>query len=338
MTIHKEVSGLSRDVSRKTVATFVERIAAVVERHRTPDGGYARELGDPTGDVYGLADAVGILWSVGRLRDSAARDRLVAALASLRTPDGVFPEPTHGAIHSTALSMGSLALLGAEQTPEVPFLASWWDPATLPRFLASRDWANPWLASHDVAGLAAIATVTGAATRSWMDVYFGWLDANVDAATGLWPAGGIQPKDEWPGLFGNLGYSFHMHFIYTWHHRLLPRAAELVDACLTIFDETPWVREGDEVAWRELDWIYTIRLASAQSGHRVDEVRDRIEVLLERVVTTLAAPGFDESSHVRDLHTFSALTATVAELIRAVPELAPTGRPLLNVLDGRPFI
>jgi hypothetical protein len=329
----------TRTAQRAVIEQFVARIPEHVESHRSAQGGYARMRSErERDDAYGLADAVGILWSVDALGDAAARDDLARRLRALRRPDGVFPEPTHGAIHSTAMCTGSLALLGAELTPDVPFLAPVWEPANVAGFLASRDWDEPWLSSHDVAGLAAIATVTGVATRAWLDAYFGWLDANVDPATGLWPAGGIQAKEEWPGLFGNLGCSFHMHFIYTWHHRLLPRGRQLVDACLDIYDDTPWVREGEEVAWRELDWIYSLRLASAQTGHRVRDVQERVDRLLERVVGVLDDGGFADSSHLTDLHTLSALTATVAELTRAVPDVAPEGHPLRAVLDVRPFI
>jgi hypothetical protein len=319
---------------------FLDSVPGLVELHRAADGGYTRDLADEraVSDTYGLADGIGVLWSVDALPAPADRRRLGKLLVGLQASDGSFPEPTHGAMHSTAMSTGSLGLLGVRVDPGMPFVAELWRPESLAPFLESRDWTSPWFASHEVAGLAAIAESTRAVGPAWFDAYFAWLDRTVDPATGLWREGLIGDLSAWPGLFANLGCSFHMHFTYCWHHRLLPAPEALVDSCLRIFDQVGWISGTEHLAYAEVDWVYSLRRAVAQSGHRAAGARERLSRFRDRAVEIIADPSFERSEHVTDLHTLSATVAVVAELRDAFPELVGAGRPSRLVLEARPFI
>ena len=253
-------------------------------------------------------------------------------------PDGRFTDDSHGTIHSTATGIGALHLLGQPASPPA-FLHNPFEPRQLVAFLSELDWTNPWLASHDAAGLLAIATMTGYDRPEWYRTYFAWLEQNADPSTGLWPLGGIGKIDEWPGFFGNLGCSFHFHFLFEHYGRPIPHAREVVDSCFTIAAGTSAVFGAEEWGYPQLDWAYSLARASRQSSHRQSESREILHALaidLERDFA--AASRHTQIRWLDDLHRIGAVAALVAELSVALGDLVLTSGEVTPTTDMRPFI
>lgn len=301
--------------------------------------GYARYSSGGASDLYGTAAAVGILLALGERPSGTEAQRVAASMRTFEAADGTFSDPTHGVHHRAATALATLAALG-EATTVPAGLAALFDADAVPAFLDGLDWSDPWLASHDAAGVLAIGVVTvaseEAARARWLSAYTSWLDDHADADTGLWLGGRMGDVQDDPGLFGNLACSFHLHFLYERLGRAWPNPAGVVDTGLVLYTDTDAVigRGADDWGFRQLDWAYSVGRA-ARSGHRRADVDRAMTDLATRAARAFALA---EASDV-DLHVLQARVGLVAELSQRLPGLIGTGgRTLTSIVDVRPFI
>ncbi|MGM7671755.1 hypothetical protein [Microbacterium sp. A93] len=328
-------------VSALSFDGFLRNARERVAESRRGDG-YTRHRGGTATDLYGTAAAIGIRIALGDHPIGREADDLRRAVNSFATADGLFADPTHGEIHRAATALTTLMVLG--ELPPVPArLQDLLRAEAAAPFLAGLDWDQPWPASHEAAGLLAIGVVCAGAAENertgWLDQYLGWLDDHADGETGLWLRDRMGAVDEDPGLFGNLGCSFHMHFLYEWLGRTWPNPSGVVDTGLLLLHETPTVLPSEDSpldAWgfRQLDWVYSVG-RSARDGHRAAEVTAACETLANRAAAALSAPDAAEG----DLHVVQARVGLVAELAVQLPDAIDTGGlSLRSILDARPFI
>ena len=301
--------------------------------------GYARTEGASEPDLYGTAAAVGIRTALGSTPRGRERHALADAVRAFQDADGRFCDHTHGVMHRTATGTATLRLLG-EPSPPPGFLTDLFRAKAVAPFLDRLDWGNPWLASHDVAGLLAIGLATGVDDPGWLAAYVDWLAVNADPATGLWRRGGMGRLDEFPGLFGNLGGAFHMHFLLDALSRPWPHAGAVVDTGMVLFHDTAIVRPapGSPLSgwgFPQLDWAYSVGRAAGRTGHRHGQVRAAVVELARAASVTFDRP----EATAGDLHVVQARVALVAELAAQLgTELETGGRVLRPITDARPFI
>ncbi len=180
--------------------------------------------------------------------------------------------------------------------------------------------------------------ITGEAGPDWFAAYLDWFDAEADPTTGLWRRGRMLPADQWPGLFANLGGSFHYHFVYDHLRQPWPYPDRLIDTCLTLLHDSAGSFAKTEIGFRDIDLVFCLSRARRQTAHRFDEVGAALSIMVDRVVTLLSDPDYLASNHLDDVHTTFGAVCTIAELQRAVPGSIGTPVPLRLVLDRRPFI
>lgn len=291
-------------------------------------------------DAYGCADAANILYTLGVLPGGAEdRGAWVTSLQSFQDQQsGVFVDRTHSTYHTTAHCTAALELFEARPAYPLTFLAELGDHDRLRSFLDDLDWTRPWPASHDAAGAASALAITGAADPAWFEAYLDWFDSEVDPDTGLWRRGQMLPVNEWPGLFSNLGGSFHYHFVYDYLRQPWPAVDRLIDTCLTLLHDSAASLARIDVGFKEIDLIYCLSRARRQTPHRFDAVSEALTLLVDRVVTLLNSVDYRSSETFDDLHTLFGAVCAIAELQRAVPGSIHTPVPLRLVLDRRPFI
>ena len=311
---------------------FLSDLPALLERRRFGPQ-FARFDAATEGDIYGTIDAVGIAATLGLPLPSGA----AAWINSQARADGSYTDPSHGVIHTTASAIGALFVLG-EKTPWPAFIDHIGQPGAIGPHLDAMDWSNPWPASHEGAGLLAIGTMTRDRDDEWISEYFAWLDSNVDPVTGLWPKENIGNIDEWPGLFGNLGCSFHFHFLYLAHGREIPFAKHLVDTCLELATGTRAIFDTESIGYPQLDWAYSLHRASAQAGYRTEEVFGALRDLGAESLAKLNSPSEALVRELADLHTIGAVVALIAELKLALGDDVRASFALTPTTDIRPFI
>jgi hypothetical protein len=328
---------------------FLDTVESLVAAHALgPPGAYARwtrpnASGPRDLDLnpYGCADAVNLLYSLGKLPSAPEeRSAWIDTLQGLQDPrDGFFREATHHPIHTTAHCVAALELLDAVPRHPLRALAPLREPEAMEAFLDALDWpGNPWLESHRGAGLYAALLLVGDLDASWEDRYFTWLAGEVDPPTGLLRRGCVSPKPEdEPLLFPHLAGTFHYLFNFEHARRELPHPQALVDTCLGIFEKElfPFSRF---VGFAEIDWVYCLTRSLRRCDHRAAEAHRALAAFAERHVDFLASldPATDEG--LDDLHALFGTLCALAELQAALRDRLRSDRPLRLVLDRRPFI
>lgn len=333
---------------RHDLEGYVGFVSELLTKYAISDGLYQRHIlrtGHATegqADAYGTADAVNILYTLGQLpRGADERAALVAGVRSFQQADsGIFADPTHSDIHTTAHCIGALELLDSRPTHPLTFLQPLVQiNGELERFLDKLNWStDPWRASHDGAGISAALSLTGEAPDAWFDRYFAWLYAEASSETGLWRREAMLPMGDNPGLFGNMAGTFHYHFNFVNARRPLPYPERVIDTCLDLLDQSPVEFALTDVGFKDIDWIFCINRAERESGYRRQDVVTALEKVCDRMVTVLTDTAHLFSERFDDLHSIFGGLCAVAELQQALPGTIRTPTPLRLVLDRRPFI
>ena len=133
---------------------------------------------------------------------------------------------------------------------------------------------------------------------------------------------------------GFLYYLFNCEYA----RRPLRFPAQLVDFCLELRAANQAPLLGEQVSFAEVDWVYCLSRAVRQSGHRFDEAQNALESFAARYLDFL--DGLDTARHDgwNDLHLLFGALCCLAELQSALPGQLLSEKPLLLVLDRRPFI
>ena len=100
----------------------VKKMRRTVDSHKLSEGRYCRWLWQDEGKTrrlgcseYGCADAANLLYTLGDFPgEPAGRAEWVAALREMQNPvTGLFSEPTHHTLHTTAHCIAALELFDA---------------------------------------------------------------------------------------------------------------------------------------------------------------------------------------------------------------------------------
>lgn len=237
-----------------TIEDIIDGAGKVLESHRADEGGFARwiwqnasndrELGS---NPYGCADAANILYMIGAFPAKAEeRSWWIKRLQGFQNAEsGLFEEATHHPYHTTAHCVAALELFEAKAAHTLVRMHPYLDRRRLEQFLDGLCWAeDPWLASHQGAGIYAALVLMEEADSQWEDWYFGWLKEQADPETGLWRAGQVRPTlkaDSFagvrtrPSIFPHLAALFHYLFNHEYAHRPVPYPDRIVDTCLAIY-------------------------------------------------------------------------------------------------------
>jgi len=324
---------------------FVAAVAALVDRHRLAPGEYQRwrwphenlerDLGV---NPYGCADAANLLYTIGRFPPPREWPAWVAALRDQQDrASGLFTDPTHDPIHTTAHCIAALELFGAKPAHPLTALLPLGARAELEAFLDQLDWSwNPWGASHRGAGLYAALVLAGEVGDEWQQWYFDWLWHEADESTGLWRRGAIDAGGD-ALRFHHLAGTFHYLFNHEYARRPLPHPARLIDTCLDIRARRLFPL-GRMVGFAEIDWIYCLTRSLRQCGHRFAECRQALIDFALDYAAYLCGLDPERDDGLNDLHQLFGAVSALAELQQALLGLLRTERPLQLVLDRRPFI
>jgi hypothetical protein len=98
--------------------------------------------------------------------------------------------------HLTAHVLPTLALLGVSPKYPLSFAHSFLDLGYLQTWLEARDWRDAWLEGNNLLFIGQFLIFLRdfekrANAQQALDLYFDWLDREVDPATGLWGTNGF---------------------------------------------------------------------------------------------------------------------------------------------------
>lgn len=326
---------------------FIHTVETSVDAHNLGLPGAYRRWTRPGAreanmNPYGCADAANILYTTGRFPTGMEeRQAWIGALQGLQDAEsGMFNEPTHHPIHTTAHCIAALELFDARPFYPLNDLRKYHRPHELSAFLDTLNWrGNPWNESHRGAGLYVTLVLTGAVNLEWEERYFTWLWEESDPQTGLIGKGRIQPimVGGKPSLFPHLAGTFHYLFNLQYARRPLRFPEKLIDTCLDLYASSNYPL-GSQISFAEIDWVYCLNRAVRQCGHRFGESRQALQEFASRYIPFLLDIDTEDDADFDDLHLLFGALCCLAELQQALPGLIYTQRPLRLVLDRRPFI
>ncbi|MBO4356415.1 MAG: hypothetical protein J5850_06145 [Clostridia bacterium] len=334
----------------RNIDSLVDQIEKCVEKHRLNEGSYSRWLWDNGKgrnlgqNEYGCADAANILYTIGKFpREPEKRAEWIRVLQSMQNPEtGMYREPTHHTIHTTAHCTAALELFDASPLYKCKYLEKCLTKEGLYDFLENDvNWQNPWGESHKGAGILPALVNTGMVGAEWLDWYFDWMWENSDPDTGFfYYAKNGEPKKN--KIHAYLAGGFHYMFNHEYERRPLRYPERIIDTCIYLIDNGIENMELGGLlhncGFIEIDVVYTLTRAMRYTPYRFYEGKERLEFFAEKFFDFMYSLDYEHDEFFNDLHALFGSVCCMAELQTALPGKIKTTRPLKIVLDRRPFI
>lgn len=323
---------------------ILEKMKYVLKRHELESGQYCRFLWQnasctrPMGlNAYGCADAANILYTLGELPESATvKAQFINTLQDLQNPEsGLFSEPSHHIIHTTAHCVAALELF--DKKPRYPLyqLEQFRNLDLFFEWMEREDWLHRGKMAHPGAGLFAAMVITESIDDDWVEKYFEWFDENCDKETGLWVR---QPVEDFP-IHLQMGDAFHYLFNYEYMRHPFPYPERLIDSCLEMYQKGQMPKLfGSQFHFIEMDWVYCLNRASRQTPYRFAEIKQTLRLFAEQYIAYLKSVDYETDEGANDLHLLFGTLCCLTELQLALPGQIISSKPLRLVLDRRPFI
>lgn len=329
-------------MERINIDTLIAEIKACVDRHKIGDfGEYARWLWGENCDLgineYGCADAANILYSISAFpRDEKERNGFVTTLRSMQDPDsGLYSEPTHHPIHTTAHCLAALELFDAAPLYPCNALAEFGTDAGIHKLLEKEVvWTDPWPESHKGAGIFVCLTMTDAVGSEWKDSYFKWLWDHSDKETGFFHYGDKRTDK----LHHMMAGGFHYFFNHEAERRPYRYPEKVIDSCLVFMNDPKPYGMIKNCGFIDIDVIFCLNRAMRQTPHRFHEAKDALEKYAEAYINMMMNIDYESNKSFNDLHCLFGAVCCLCELQIALPGKIATSKPLRSVLDRRPFI
>jgi hypothetical protein len=320
---------------------FLNSLPKWIEQFKASDktGGYSSLPGKKKPDVYGTSDILYILYTLDKLdltpQQQSEWSETIRSFQNPKTGWFINTANLHSKEHATAFAVGALKLLGANPTHPLSFAKNFDTPRKIERLLENTQWENIWSGSHIPAGTASSLINTGTVDAKWMDVFLGWLDREVDPATGYWIRGGAR-KNPSPTT-QEMGGAFHFYFLYLYMKRPLPFPEKIIDTTLSL-QKPDGLWAADAANFIDLDGIYSLIYACRQTnGYRRADVEAALKKAATSIVTRLNEPALLMKSYT-DTHKLVAPLVALAEIQDFMPNLIKTPKPLKRILAVSPFI
>lgn len=332
----------------KDINNIIKKVKKTLNTHRVDEGKYVRWLWDDGSqrdlgvNEYGCADAANILYTLNEfISEPEKRQKWVDALNDMQNPEtGMFAEPTHHTLHTTAHCTASLELFDAKPRYEIFGVRKYLDIKELYNLLEGLDWKEqPWPQSHQGAGIFAIMNNTGMATYEWNQAYFKWLWDHSDPETGMF-GGKYVTKEK---LYEHMGGTFHYIFNHEYAKMPLRYPEKLIDSCIWMYEnqDTPGVlypEFNNSCNFIQMDWVYCITRALRQTNYRFDDCKKVLKHFADVYIEYLDNVDENTDDKFNDLHLLFGTMCCLAELQSGLPGYIKSEKPLRLVLDRRPFI
>ena len=334
-------------MERRNIDCLIQQIRACVDRHNLgAPGAYTRYTVGPRVDgkinEYGVADAANILYTINDFTQAQEdRSHWIKILRDLQDPEtGMYEEPTHHTIHTTAHCLAALELFDAKALYPCTYLNDCLTKEGLYSKLENEiRWdTDPWRDSHIGAGVFVALTMTDAVDTQWKDWYFDWFWNHTSPVHGFAFAG----KEMQAKFYHYMGGGFHYLFNHEAEHRPMQNPEAIIDSCLPLLKDPKAYEDGNvfikALGFIDVDLVYAVTRAMRQTPHRFYEAKKALESFADKYLDMFFALDFENDVGFNDLHRLFGAVCCLAELQSALPGKIITSKPLRLVLDRRPFI
>jgi len=247
-------------------------IAHAPTREKPPfSGKFSLHRGSDQPDLYGMIDALYIIYTLGllpKLTDRSSRALWAGRILACQDEEGWFSrknERGHSREHATAYALGGLGLLSVEGyenyiklikplrglfpilTDEKIF-SKWISKLNFrltPKSILGKNtgWHYIWRGSHVGGGVAAALGMTQPNNSEWLperidldlwfNRYFTWLDEHVNAETGYWQRAFWNSIYKRPSLI-DMGGAVHFLWVYDAFGRPFPYPEAIIQSTLPL--------------------------------------------------------------------------------------------------------
>jgi len=194
-------------------------------------------------------------------------------------------------MHLAVHVLPALEIMGGAPAYPLRFARRFADAGTLRRWLDARDWRQAWLEGNNLlfAGQLLVHLrdhEKEPAAQPALDLYFDWLDARQDPATGLWGTNGYCDLND--ALYGG----YHQLLVYFFCGRPVRYAAEIIDAVLSLqqadgsFSHTP-----GGGACEDVDAVHVLVNLAQRTGYRLTDVRRALSRTVPHLLSQQAPDG-----------------------------------------------
>ena len=329
-------------MKRKNIDQLIREIRLCVDRHNLGNfGEYSRWLWGENRNLglneYGCADAANILYTISNFpRKEEERKGFISALQGLQdSVTGLYSEPTHHTIHTTAHCLAALELFDTSPLYPCSALAEFATKDGLYKILQEEvDWTNPWRESHKGAGIFVCLTMTGMVGLDWKESYFDWMWEHSDEETGFFHYGDVRTEKTHHIMAGG----FHYLFNHEAERRPYRYPERIIDSCIEFMKDPKAYGMIKNCGFIDVDVVFCINRAMRQTPHRFHEAKKALEDYAEAYINMLLDMNYETNNSFNDLHCLFGTVCCLAELQMALPGKIVTSKPLRSVLDRRPFI
>lgn len=326
----------------RNIDPLIQEIRKCIDRHYLGNPGeYTRwtvgDRADGKINEYGVADAANLLYTINDFRQAQKdREHWIRILQGMQNPEtGMYAEPTHHTIHTTAHCMAALELFDEKPLYPCTALADCLTKEGLYHRLETQiDFEeHPWRDSHIGAGIFVALTMTDAVDLKWKTDYFQWFWDNASPVCGF----AFFGKEMKAAPFRYMGGGFHYLFNHEAEHRPQRYPEKIIDWCLPMMTQlqSPQLLNCGFI---EVDLVYSVTRAMRQTPYRFEECKAALEFFADKFLDFMFARDFEQDVCFNDLHCLFGSACCLAELQSALPGKLLSTKPLRLVLDRRPFI
>jgi hypothetical protein len=211
--------------------------------------------------------------------------------AELKSPKHTFE---HVSLHQTAHVLPALSLLGEKPRYPLTFARPFTNLVYLQDWLNARDWRDAWLEGNNLLFvgqfLIHLRDVEGlACAQEALDLYFQWLEKEVDPATGLWGSNGYC--SEAAALYGG----YHQLLVFYYEDRDICFPKRLVKTALSLQHvDGGFHRAGGGGACEDVDALDIL----ANLYKRVDYKRPHVRLSLRKALRHLLSMQMPDGGFV----------------------------------------
>jgi hypothetical protein len=255
---------------RQSIHNFLKK-HSLAPYKRSLYGDFCLRRGFRTPDLYGMIDAVYVLYTLGELAEwtsRESRERWAESIIACQSEYGWFEKSNkrgHSKEHATAYAIGALRLLEMEEDEQYvtrlkpiqdllpiltdsSYLRHWlerldfcWNPKSILK--KNLGWYHIWRGSHVGGGVAATIGMLGEVIGKvwkwnidigiWFELYFDWLNKHINPDTGYWQRAFWNRIWKKPTII-DLGGAAHFYWIYEVRKQPFPYPEAAINSTLSL--------------------------------------------------------------------------------------------------------
>ncbi|MGD9200029.1 MAG: hypothetical protein PVI26_00570 [Chitinispirillia bacterium] len=197
----------------------------------------------------------------------------------------------HVTMHLTAHVLPTINLLGGKPRYSLRFAHRFMDKKFLLKWFEKIDWRDAWLRGNDLLFVGQFLIYLRniekeSDAQPALDLYFQWLDSQIDKRTGLWGTNGFC--NHYNALYGG----YHQLLVYYFCKHDLPFASRTIDTTLRLqHPDGSFTPDGGGGACEDVDAVDILVNMYKYTGYRNRAISFALNLILNSILKTQMSDG-----------------------------------------------